>query len=68
MEQTNEIGGMSLKEEEKNKQDKAKERLAQTPLVSAILKTFDRAKISGFKLNTQAEEMGSDDLIDTEDI
>ena len=68
VEQTNEIGGMSLKEEEKNKQDKAKERLAQTPLVSAILKTFDRAKISGFKLNTQAEEVGSDDLIDTEDI
>lgn len=65
--QTDTAGGMSLKEQEKDKQEKAKEKLAQTPLVSAILSTFERAKISGFKLNKTIEDVGEEETIDSED-
>lgn len=66
--QTDTVGGLSLKEQEKNKQDKAREKLAQTPLVSAILKTFDRAKISGFKLNKQPDEIQEEEIIESDDV
>ena len=69
IEQTDTIGGQSLKEQEKDKQEKEKEKLSQTPLVSAILRTFERSKISGFKLNKSVEETSEEESFDSsEDI
>ena len=43
-------GGQTLKEQDKAKQQKIKDKLSETPLVSAILKTFPGAGVDTFRM------------------
>ena len=43
-------GGLSLKEQANEKKEHIKEKLSETPLVSAVLKTFPNSQIDGFKM------------------
>ena len=59
-------GGLSLKEQANEKKEHIKEKLSETPLVSAVLKTFPNAQIDGFKMSEKASSQGessSDDFV-----
>ena len=49
-------GGLSLKEQANEKKEHIKEKLSETPLVSAVLKTFPGAQIDGFKMLDKASD------------
>ncbi len=53
-------GGQTLKEQAQEKQQKMKAQLSETPLVSAILKTFNGAQIDGFKMLQTPDENQSE--------
>ena len=60
-------GGQTLKEQRNEKQQQIKNKLSETPLVSAVLKTFPGAKVETFRMleknNTDATEL-SDETIE----
>lgn len=53
-------GGLSLKEQANEKKEHIKEKLSETPLVSAVLKTFPNAQIDGFKMLEKVSSDGED--------
>lgn len=61
-------GGMTLKEQAHQKQEQVKEKLSETPLVSAVLKTFYGAKIDGFKMLKKPTESESESEADEHDV
>ena len=56
-------GGQTLKEQDKEKQQRIKDKLSETPVVAAILKTFPGSQVDTFRMmeNTASED-DSDDL------
>ena len=56
-------GGQTLKEKDKEKQQKIKDKLSETPLVSAILKTFPGAQVDTFRMLETAPE-SDDELVE----
>ena len=56
-------GGQTLKEQDKEKQQRIKDKLSETPVVAAILKTFPGAQVDTFRMmeKTQSED-DTDDL------
>ena len=51
-------GGQTLKEQDKEKQQRIKDKLSETPVVAAILKTFPGAQVDTFRMmeNTHTQE------------
>ena len=57
-------GGQTLKEQDKEKQQRIKDKLSETPIVSAILKTFPGSGVDTFRMmeTPQAHENDEDTL------
>ncbi|MBO5997408.1 MAG: DNA polymerase III subunit gamma/tau [Alphaproteobacteria bacterium] len=53
-------GGLSLKEQANQKKEHIKEKLSETPLVAAVLKTFPNAQIDGFKMLEKTTDLDED--------
>ena len=56
-------GGQTLKEKDKEKQQKIKDKLSETPLVSAILKTFSGAQVDTFRM-LEATTESAEELVE----